>query len=108
MKLKHSRGPWYACCKDGAAHFVFGRGGDETICQMSHNDPNLEHYERLAGTVTMQERRANARLIGTAPEMLEELIKLYKWLPVNVRSDIHKSLIERATGMTIDEVLKGE
>jgi hypothetical protein len=51
---------------------------------------------------------ANARLITAAPEMLNELIKIYTtmymtqrecyWMPI-------KDVIEKATGMSIDEVI---
>ena len=50
----------------------------------------------------------NARLIATAPEMLEVLIEQYKWLYSKAyyqTAELLKLLIEKATGTSIEEVL---
>ena len=73
METKHSKGEWFACCLDAKPHFVFAGEGEKTICAMSHNDPNEEKYEKLMDTVTVEECRANARLIQAAPDLLEAL-----------------------------------
>lgn len=73
--MKHTPGPWFACCVDEYPHYVFGEEADKTICALCSNDPNdHDHeYERHEGVVTLEERRANARLIAAAPELLEAL-----------------------------------
>lgn len=66
-----------------------------------------------------EEGEANARLIASAPDMLEALIELlrdsinnYPNMPNNHRKTWHEyysdeiQVIEQATGKTIDEVLK--
>lgn len=71
--MKHTPGPWHACCLDGPAHYVFGPNGDETICGLNHNDPNEPTFDPHLGVITVDQRRANARLIAAAPELLAAL-----------------------------------
>jgi hypothetical protein len=71
--MSHSQGPWHACCLDGSAHYVFGDNPDVVICTPHHNDPKLPDYEPLEAVVTIEERRANARLIASSPTLLDTL-----------------------------------
>lgn len=69
-------GPWWACCTDpgGGAHFVFaGEDGGPAVAKPLSNDPNHGEYERFEETLTMDERRANAKLIAAAPSLLAEV-----------------------------------
>lgn len=73
-----SRGPWWACCTgepDGEAHYVFGANPDIAIAMPLSNDPEEPNYEPLERPVTQGERRANARLIAAAPQLLEDVIQ---------------------------------
>jgi len=98
MKLQHTPGPWESCDRgdygdfDGMSQVILGN--DMRICVAHSSD---------------KEGEANARLIAAAPEMISELIKIFNtlyntqpecyWMPI-------KDVIEKATGMSIEEVLK--
>ena len=80
-KFKGSRGNWNACCTSEGkkSHYVFseeGYGG--AVCAMLSNDPKDKEsdYEPMEETITIEERQANAKLIASAPEMLEALMDL--------------------------------
>jgi len=112
-KLKHTPGPWVKnkyllkdCLKYGISE---------------SNSSMLNDIADLKGAFkTEEERESNARLIAAAPEMLEELILAYnnikgyaKRIPIDseiyyemngILSDL-KEIIEKATGMSIEEVL---
>lgn len=99
MKLKHTPGPWkYEKGDEDSGyegrHFVsWGETqcDETTICET--------HYGEW-----------DARLIAHAPDMLEALIKTYKHNIACGREseiiDLMKSIIESATGLSIEEVLK--
>lgn len=80
--MKHSQGEWYACCLNAKPHFVFAGEGEKTVCAICHNDPNQDHYEPMMETVTVEEARANARLIQSAPELLSQLIYVVEVLKI--------------------------
>jgi len=66
--LKHTKGKWYACCKDKTPHFVFSKDGEVTICiPCKRQDTGIE--------LSDEEFRANAKLIASAPDLLDALIE---------------------------------
>jgi len=75
-----TKGPWEACCTSEGkkSHYVFAGSGYATVCAMNSNDPDDEtgNYESMCETVTVRERQANAKLIQSAPDMLEALTDL--------------------------------
>ena len=85
-KLKHTPGPWkYTISKIHGRHQIsFAKNGSQ-ICLMWNRGK--------------EETRANALLCVVAPEMLDELIDSYK------RSGLHQNIIEKATGLSIEEVI---
>ena len=97
--MKHTKGPWIADITN-----VFENFGetDRLHFRVARCDFDGQRNE---------ESKANARLISCAPEMLEALIIQYEWLYskayYNTCESI-KSVIEKATGMKIEEVLKNE
>jgi hypothetical protein len=101
--MKHTKGPW----KINTIYTTFFQIDSENndICCV---DCDFNYMLEIEPT---QEQIANARLISCAPEMLEALIIQYEWLYskayYNTCESI-KSVIEKATGMKIEEVLKNE
>ena len=90
-KLQHTPGPW-------------NEEGIYTILRYANkHDMDINESDKMMPWST-----DDARLIAAAPEMLEELIKIYTtmymtqkecyWMPI-------KLVIEKATGMSIEEVL---
>ena len=71
MASKYSKGKWFACCLDAKPHFVFAGEGEKTICSMFHNDPIDPNYNQLEDILTIEECRANAKLIQAAPDLFE-------------------------------------
>lgn len=78
METKHSKGEWFACCLDAKPHFVFAGEGEKTVCSMFVNDPEYDsdHGWQKGEILTIEECRANARLIQAAPKMLGALIEI--------------------------------
>jgi hypothetical protein len=97
-KLQHTPGPWKA------KRFSVIKSNGYKITQNRPVAAAPEAWVEIDRTY-----EANARLIAAAPEMLNELIKIYTtmymtqrecyWMPI-------KDVIEKATGMSIDEILK--
>jgi hypothetical protein len=121
-KLKHTPGPWkkdYGST-DGHIKSIGLKKDDGT------NTPTVCRYKNYAGqttrffcadSLTDEEVEANGILIATAPEMLDYLINRYKnicKLCEEICEHDRKcdkgielqNIIERATGLSIDEVLK--
>lgn len=98
-KLKHTPGPW----ESGIKYIPY----EYDFC-----------YVRIPNGTTISispalENEANARLIAAAPEMLDALIYFVKRVREgSIRSQktyhMYIDIIEKATGMTIEEVLKDE
>lgn len=98
-KLKHTPGPWIT---DGSY-----------IEDYDNNCPLRRRIAIIDDGAGIDNPKANARLIAAAPEMLEVLISVYEaaeyWsdydVPITLKDDI-KSVIEKATGLKIEEVLE--
>jgi len=91
IKFKHTPGPWEVNIYNG--HHVISPKNGRTIA--SCNIPN---------------HKANAHLIAAAPEMLEALIEIWKYHLENREAmpwEI-KAIIEKATGLPIEEVLNDD
>jgi hypothetical protein len=94
-KLQHTPGPWkYTISKNSGRHQISDAKCGGQVCAIWSRGKDITE--------------ANARLIAAAPEMLNELIKIYTtmymtqrecyWMPI-------KDVIEKATGMSIEEVI---
>lgn len=68
---KHTPGPWTLNDEIGAM-IVTGGPEDRYVC-----DVQIYQVPRVMGLPYEEERTANAKLIAAAPELLEQLIKLY-------------------------------
>ena len=97
-KLKHTPGPWkYTISKIHGRHQIsFAKNGSQ-ICLMWNRGK--------------EETRANALLCVAAPEMLEAIINYMRRIEHTEEIDSMRSyhefkkVIEKATGLTIEEVL---
>jgi len=76
METKFSKGEWWSCCLHAKPHFVFAGEGEKTVCAICSNDKDENGHEPLMEEVTVEEARANARLIQSAPLLLEALSEL--------------------------------
>jgi hypothetical protein len=107
--LKHTKGPWEVYEDDFRCH-----NGIES--QSAGTSIVVFGEEIGVRGETIEEQKANTRLISCAPEMLDALIMAYRSL-INERKaqngrgyhytiETLGNIIERATGMTIEEVSK--
>ena len=103
-KLKHTPGTWkYERTLINTISIFIDGSYAEPICEVFNYHGKINEIDK-----------ANARLISAAPEMLELLIKLLS-NPTKNQSEIDeliydahcrgRELIEKATGLKIDEVL---
>lgn len=122
--FKHTKGPWiFSNGYIGSRHCAF------VSCDRNKYDGMHIHNGEINGEMT-EESEANARLIAAAPEMLDALIDFVRWhkkqfedndgCPFNCACEgshdcyecIHvkfcnyTNIIERATGMSIDEAIQ--
>jgi hypothetical protein len=104
-KLKHTPGPWLHNDEND---------GKEKIISQKQNKKSPYDSDVIStgydGSLIIS--KANAKLIATAPEMLDFLIFAYEcYIDISFflysRYEL-KKLIEKATGMKIEEVLKDE
>ena len=94
MKFKHTPGPWEASRPKGSNGW------------WNINDP-LEDPMLFLATVYNNEEN-NARLIAAAPDLLNALIDAIEVLLDNDIDFIRGvDVIERATGMKIEEIMEG-
>jgi hypothetical protein len=129
-KLKHVPAPWtwdvnesthsirLMGFKNGSRHTVmdFRRYGMQSAQPRFEDDGILYPSTKLFKVIKEQEHNSswnktlenpNARIISSAPEMLEALIFLYGIVKENGSSMPQiSSIIEKATGMSIEEVLQ--
>lgn len=106
-KLQHTPGPWHVM-EDG-----FGKVHSHPTVYAT--DDELRYIATCADYATIEKTNnlANARLIAAAPEMLEILIEDIKgkcdYCGLSTCADCNffrtKQIIEKATGLTIEEVL---
>jgi hypothetical protein len=101
-KLQHTPGPWEFTGSMHMNAYLVG-GGNRYVCSVwdhlreDDNGHPIDMYEEM---------QANARLIAAAPEMLEALILgALAARKTNFTATALESLIEKATGMSIEEVL---
>jgi hypothetical protein len=95
-KLQHTPGPWkYTISKNSGRHQISDAKCGGQVCAIWSRGKDITE--------------ANARLIVAAPDMLEALISVYQiYIDRDICCDNEfiKSVIEKATGMSIEEILK--
>lgn len=113
-KLKHTPGPW-KYDDDPLRMRIHSEFDHDIVCHMVGNSASSMIQKR-------EIKNANARLIAAAPEMIEVLINSIKESPmldgaigylISVKNNEQLNpklrrkidIIERATGLTIEEVL---
>ena len=115
-ELKHTPSPWKILPEEVGRNYIRIRGtvlgGKYKIANILHAEGDFGHFHDKEA----EEVRANARLIATAPEMLEFMINklksdyeedtlrgshLYSLLNIDMIK-----LVQRVTGKKIEEVLK--
>ena len=102
-KLKHTPGPWIISDDVDFDSFISGPTGkfENVICSSPRS------YKRgKNGCKNYKPWHDNKLLIAAAPEMLEALIMIYKvWHEDSILISSVKAIIEKATGLTIEEIL---
>jgi hypothetical protein len=95
-KLQHTSGPWkYTISKNSGRHQISDAKCGGQVCAIWSRGKDITE--------------ANARLIAAAPDMLEALISVYQiYIDRDICCDNEfiKSVIEKATSMSIEEILK--
>lgn len=77
MTTKHTPGPWVAHCT-----YISGSTDDVSIATCSYR-----------GKVDLAEAEANARLIAAAPEMLEALVSLTRWVAKGIENGAYANTV---------------
>jgi len=101
MKFDFTPGPWHIAEK--------GLGNKEEFPTVYAANEELIYVATCSDCLTREPTNnlANARLIATAPEMLEALISIVRTCDSfsrNVARDEQKKVIEKATGKTWEEI----
>lgn len=108
-KLKHTPGLWKVIGENKNIVKAEERDGEKWKILYIFGRPWSDNKQ------LQEESQANARLIAAAPEMLECLIEMVTYLDKNelnaIKSKttfekIMREIIEKATGISIEEVLK--
>lgn len=99
-KLKHTPGPW--AWREGDRYIRIRDEESEKVGYWNESQKIAETYY----VNNSEETISNNLLIAAAPEMLEALIKIYNNGNINgFEYVIIEEVIERATGLKIEEVL---
>lgn len=99
-KLKHTPGPW--AWQEGDRYIRIRDEESEKVGYWNESQKIAETYY----VNNSEETISNNLLIAAAPEMLEALIKIYNNGNINgFEYVIIEEVIERATGLKIEEVL---
>ena len=108
-KLKYTPGPWEWYIIDHSAAIL--HAGDIFYKSIMTTSPCQSCYKKAKewewGRCTTP-NEANARLIAAAPEMLEFLINIIKYPDDLIREEFSiniVSIIEKATGMKIEDII---
>lgn len=102
QQLQHTKGKWEI---DNRVKTSIN-SGTKHIAMVNYNHSGDER------DVSSEEHEANVRLISCAPELLNNLIFLYTYMSSSphewgsIFRNITRDTIVKATGMTIEEVLK--
>jgi hypothetical protein len=94
-EFKFTKGEWFACCTKSKPHFLFSAEGEITIC-------GFYQKQEMGEDLTIEEMQANAKLIATAPELLDMLVIVLDCQSSENRltseiNDLIKELIKKAT-----------
>ena len=70
-EFKGTKGKWFACCLYGNSkpHFLFSEHGETVICSFTQK-------QEMGKDLTIEEVQANAKLIASAPDLLEALMNI--------------------------------
>lgn len=116
-KFKHTPGPWEHGSRYGGnprdlRDEITADNGHRVVAIAWTRQYGLNRETQHSDIIDDESGTANATLIAAAPKMLDALIELYNRIGnenmawVFRYKDYLKPILERATGMTIDEAIK--